>query len=351
MKIAFVSEHNCARVTKQATVLKDLGHEVYLFTILQNVRMYDSFEHVVIWKDHENFDSIIKHYAPHIDIFQVHNEPTWHTTRIRELVPDAKIIQDFHDMQYWRMGKENKVHRTKEDIHWFDEDLSIKFSDGFVVPSLRAQKFLKERTNKPVVFIPSACPEKWNYSGLRHFNGGLVSQGGHTVFNKKDRTLGAWRDYTEIFEALVDHVEVFVYAPNFTARADDPDMNHYENIGVTAGKANYFELLPLIASHTWNLVGNWQTEPSPVWEFALPNKFWDAVAAGTPSVVINCPEAAKIVKKYDIGIVIDEPRQLVKRWNEHQKKRENLLKVRGKLTMEYYIGNLTRLYQKIGESK
>jgi len=345
MKICMVSEHNCIRVSKESHVLQKAGHEVILATRDLSLRFVENFTHVAVWHDLKSFDSLINHYKNTTDIFHLHNEPTWHATRIRELIPDAIIIQDFHDMQYWRMGDKNHVRRTGEEISWFDEDLAIESSDAFIVTSPECKRALREKTDKPIVFVPSAVPLDWYYSGLRHFRGGLVSQGGHAIPQENDKLLNTWRDYTELYTALIDKIDIFAYAPNFSFVADDILTNHYENIGVECGMAHPTELLKLISGHTWNLVGNWQTEPSPVWKWALPNKFFDAVAAGTPSAVFNCPMAAKIVRKYDIGIVCQRPYDLIKQWELHKEKRANLMKVRRQLSIDHYVPEIEKLYK------
>lgn len=53
---------------------------------------------------------------------------------------------------------------------------------------------------------------------------------------------------------------------------------------------------------------NLNSNISPLnYRYALPNKFFSYLNNGVPVVVNNCPEIAKIVRKYNCGLVIDHP--------------------------------------------
>ena len=45
---------------------------------------------------------------------------------------------------------------------------------------------------------------------------------------------------------------------------------------------------------------------SPNFRFSLPNKIFEYIKAGTPQVVSNLPERARIVRQYQVGVVADE---------------------------------------------
>jgi glycosyltransferase involved in cell wall biosynthesis len=129
----------------------------------------------------------------------------------------------------------------------------------------------------------------------------------------------------------------------------DDISTYYKSLGVECSKRYYHELLDLMGEHTWNLVGNWwnKTPEGNVWNYALPNKLFDGIAAGVPPVVIGCPEAAELVLEHDIGIVIKHPKDLVKRWGENVEKRRNLLLYRDKYALENYMQELVKLYERI----
>ena len=170
-------------------------------------------------------------------------------------------------------------------------------------------------------------------------------QGGHAT---EKTGINKWRDYTEIYKALVGKCTVYAYSPTFKMQLDDPLTKHYEKLGVHIRKFTSHELIMTLGRHTWNLVGNWSSKGTPVaWDFILPNKFFDAIAAGVPSVSIGCPMVEALIKKHDIGIAVKTPNELIKRWDEHKEKRKNLMLHRKKYCMEKYIGALIDLYEEV----
>ena len=54
-----------------------------------------------------------------------------------------------------------------------------------------------------------------------------------------------------------------------------------------------------------------------------------------------------IVEKYDIGITIQHPQELIENWHKHVIKRTNLLLKREKLCMENYINLLVDILETV----
>ena len=119
------------------------------------------------------------------------------------------------------------------------------------------------------------------------------------------------------------------------------------NLGCRIQKMIPSMVFEKLGEHSWNIVGNWMGGPvkNKVWEVALPNKFFDAVAAGLPSVSFGVPEVDRFIRKHDIGITVSTPEELFERWDEHTEKRKNLCLYRRELSMERFIGKLTDFYE------
>lgn len=337
-KICFVAEHHCSRVAKEAIVLRQLGYEVHMVSSsLRFVEEYDSFS---FYTDVDQFIRTVRDFRK-IDIWQVHNEPAWPLWTLRELHPKAKIILDYHDSNRWRLYHTTAA-RTGEKLSWYNEDVAVMCADGFVVPSEACKKEVKTRTDRPVAFLPSATPLSWYPTRPYGFWGGVVIEGG--VSMKGHDEIDRWRDYSELVKVLSEKSEVYIYSPSWGTDASDPLVNHYIDLGAKIGNMAPKELLNRLGEHTWNVVGNWQNPRARVWDFALPNKFFEGAASGIPCVSFGVPEADRFIEKYDIGIVIGHPDELVERWDEHIEKRRNLYLCRRELAMERFIGNLTKLY-------
>ena len=341
-RIGFVSWHNCIRAQKEATILRELGYHVHCITgAIRQPELYITTSAI---STPDQLRRTAKVLESQIDIFHVHNEPNWMVPVLREALPNAKIVFDYHDSNYWRLRTGAKVEGYDEEISWYDEDIATQIADAYVVPSMPAFKELETRADgKPIALIPSANPVSQYQNFPRSFRGGLVSQGGH--IHKELLPGEHWRNYTEIYKALVGKVEVFAYAPNFVPNRSDEMTNHYMDLGVNVGSMKHAELLKRIGEHTWALVGNLVPEDQhSAWQYILPNKLFDAVAACTPVAVFNCPAAEWLVKKYDIGIICKSPQDLIDRWSEHKQKRTNLALCRRDLSMDAYVGALLDLY-------
>ena len=77
--------------------------------------------------------------------------------------------------------------------------------------------------------------------------------------------------------------------------------------------------------------------------FSLPNKIFEYIKAGTPQIVSNLPECARIVQQYQVGVVADEitPEAIVKATRQLQSNpdfymqcKENCKKAAQELTWE-----------------
>ncbi len=342
-KLAFITHHNCARVTKEAWVLKNLGYEIRLISHLPKEYDKSLYDSINYYETPEKFRSTIKLFFGKVDIFHVHNTPDWMAWTIRELNPKAKIILDVHDSNRWLFG-EQTVDATGEKVIWYDEDMAIGCSNGLVLPSLGCQKEIKTRTSKPTTFIPPACPEDWYITKPQGFYGGAVINGGVSmdVINSGE----IWRNYTDLCKALRGKCQIYMYTPSITARADDKLNIHYMNLGCRISKMMMSLVIEKLGEHSWNIVGNWlaNNKKIKVFDINMPNKFFDAVAAGIPSVSFGVQEVNRLIEKYDIGIVANTPDEFIERWDEHIQKRTNLAMHRRKLSMENFIGNLTKFY-------
>jgi hypothetical protein len=343
-EIGFVTEHCCIRVVKEAVVLRNLGYNVHLYSHAPNSTPYFSSVHT--YDSPFQLENAVKLTRDKIDLWQVHNEPTWPVSVVRRMAGDsAKIVLDYHDSNYWYVSPEDCKRQKLEDASWFTEDVAVSVSDAFVAPSVSAQQELKTRTTKPVAFLPAACPKEFYMTADFPFIGGLVSQGGHSVVTTEAEEILAWRDYRELYSQLKGKKQVYAYSADFNQSLDSIVDKEYIAVGAKLGKLLYTKLLERMGSHTWNLVGG--LTPTYVFNYSLPNKLFDAIAAGVPSVVMASVEPGKLVKEKNIGIVVSSAQELLDRWGEHVQARTNLMKYRYDYCMENYISSLTDLYEGI----
>ena len=82
------------------------------------------------------------------------------------------------------------------------------------------------------------------------------------------------------------------------------------------GRRPYLEMMQFTWHADLGLTLDKNTNPN--YQFSLPNKVFDYMHAGTPIVATNIKEVAKVIRKHDIGVVLDTftPKTLASTINE-----------------------------------
>jgi len=332
LKIIMVTKGCCIRVLKESWALANKGYELHIITYRTptNATMYRT---IMTWNSIAALRDALKFHGSQDDtIFHIHNEPSWMVSVVRDALPDARIVFDVHDSNYWRFD---------EGI-WHEEDLAAHNADGLVFPSTSAMKAYPNKGDKPSVFIPSANPESEVRYGPWNYYGGLVNQGGH-VNPETCRIPNHWRDHSALYSQLIKHKGVYAYSGNF--RDDEKNREFYARITTQMGWLSHGQLLDAMGRHDWSLTGS--LHDSKVRGVGLPNKFFDAMVAGVPVANFHIKEVGKLIDKYDVGINVFSVEELLERWDECKEKRHNVFLHHKKFTMERFIPNLEKLYKKV----
>jgi hypothetical protein len=103
----------------------------------------------------------------------------------------------------------------------------------------------------------------------------------------------------------------------------------------------YNEMINECAKYDCGLVGT--PFPLPDFEDSMPNKLFEYVAAGIPSIVINSPEAAKFVEENGLGLSVQDA-SMVPEAMERLKGDCNVKQDRWRFTMETEMPGLLELY-------
>jgi len=345
MKIALIARRPCIRLAKQAYALFLQGHDVYLVSQDDGMKELDCFSLVINAPNAKHIEEAVKFLKKEVDLFVVHNEPTWPVAIVKNAAPEKKVILDYHDSIYWYMDIGAEKGGINEDVSWYEEDYCVALADGFTVGSEASRDELRMRTDKPIAVVPPACLRNdFRYQPL-NFVGGLAVQGGHSVPGNYTRVMEHWRDYTKLYTFLKGKCHVFVYSPAVMFDPECPMDKHYKNLVTGMTKVPYADLLNRLGEHTWNLVGNWIYHQ--VWKYSAPNKFYDAIAAGVPSIVFNIKSVTDIIKEEGFGIVVEHPQEILDRWDEQKKCRAELIKKREKYCMDNFIGRAVDLYTEV----
>jgi hypothetical protein len=267
---------------------------------------------------------------------------------VKNARPNSAVVFDVHDTNYWRT--------VEGEFHWYEDDVASIMCDAYVFPSESAMKKFPKEKGKPAIVMPSANVKNLFYFGRWDYWGGLVCEGGH-IDPSKHHEGEMWRDYTQLYTELVKRgINVFALSAEFKSENKEL-IEYYEAIGVKTASMPHGGVLKHVGKHDWGLVGNSALvkvgrktmfrNKAPVWEVALPNKFFDYIAGGVPIMNIGCPEVAKLNDKYGFGINVSSMEELLGRWGEHKQCRANVFRHRDKFCMERFIPRLERLFAKL----
>lgn len=334
MNITMISHFNCVRALKISAALKNAGHTVNM--ISNTNRSTGIFDSYMLYGNVWQLESNIRMAADSTDIFHIHNEPSFPATIVRRVIPDAKVVLDLHDMNGWMLETNEKI--------WFEEDIAIMSSDALVYPSEIAETETNKRMDykgKTIHLPPAALMSSYKYMSWDSSKD-IVNQAGHSLPTEHHRS---FRDYTKLYGDLIKNKKrVDAFCPS----KEKEMLDYYARIGVEIRTMPYEDLLLEIGKYCWNVVGN--VDGHVVWKYAVPNKFYDALAAGSPVVNFSCPEIGKIIDKYGVGINVSSVEELVERWDEHMQCRYNVMMHREKLSMENEIHKLEELYASLHSS-
>ena len=350
MKIVMVSNHSCIRVHKIAIPLFDRGYDVHLIakkpsTFAPQYKTFTHFYHV-----DQCLDSIRLH-ARDADIFHCHNEPSWFVCAVKELT-DKPVILDVHDTYLTRSTAEEAreaLDDGKPHVYVTNEERnSMQIADAinFVSEPVREVCEREFKLEVPSNVLPSYVPASLYRYEFQVWFGGLVYEGRATLpeqyENLKGGTGSHYCDYRDIAkEAKELGIDFHLYS----GKEDKRFLEVYGDLCHVHPGFAYSDLLNHISRHDWGLVGN--TVKNTQWNAAMPNKLFDYMAAGVPSVVIGASESAKLVEEYGFGIVVKNLKELAERWGEHRQCREKLFKCRQELSMDHHIHNLENLYREV----
>lgn len=350
MKICMISGHGCIRMQKMAITLMNLGHEVHLIAH-KKAAWHTEYASFMLAVNSEQMHQAIKLYAPHVDLFHVHNEPSWYVNIVKENT-DKPVILDVHDSWAARYTDEEEEKLNEKGIKACrisaEERLNFQLADALVFPGEAFAKIVTDefKLDQPSLVLPSYVPRRFYRYSMPEWIGGVTYEGRIDLpaeIDGVDNMQGfRYTDYTDLAKKANDaQVGLHLYS----TREDEPYLKAYKDIAIVHPRQPYDQLMKMLSRHDWGLVGN--TIETNEWKIAFPNKLFEYIAAGLPVVAINADVAGEFVEREGIGIVVKDIDELKERWGEHRKIRENIVKKRIGYSMEAHIGKLEALYERM----
>jgi hypothetical protein len=327
MKVLVVAHRVCSRTLKQMIALKD---KVELHLITHTVPQADIFETVSFFQTPVGLKKALARYQD-ADIIHAVSEPSWVVIACREVLPDKKIVYDWHDAQVWRSA-------DVEDSST-EERLASNWVDAIIVPSESCKELIN--TKLPCLVLPPYVNEQniaynsWGYVG------GIVYEGRVDLPEQK-----SFMNYAKYVELCKEFDEKHIAFSIFSPSASKPEyMKVYKDICSWNKGIPHDQLINYLGVYDWGLCGN--IGKFREWDVAMPNKLFEYMAGGIPVIALNAQETGKFVEEHGVGISVSSVDEIKARWNERDACQKNVMLKRNNFVMEKHIHKLTELYENL----
>ncbi|MCF7823716.1 MAG: glycosyltransferase [Candidatus Marinimicrobia bacterium] len=289
---------------------------------------------------------LLKILIPGADVIHCHNEPNFHVRQIIEAYKGTiPIVYDIHDLTSMRSGLED----ADEAFAYTHSDAVIHVSEPFI--KYGDKKYGATNTHV-IMSLPSSrniLKPRSNWSTEPPFR--FVYQGAviDRIYEQDD--LYAYRDYTEIFQSILDEghsVDVFGNRDHDKLPAYKALEEKYPGFKLKQ-RLPYPGLLQRLNGYDFGIVGfnmNYDMPESSrqYLHGAIGNKLFDYLFAGIPVITINSDAMSEFVEKHRCGFV----KTSGKRWSEIidlNMVRRDLHILADEHSMERQITKLKNIYQ------
>lgn len=302
LKILMVGKHTCIRVIRYARALKSLGYEVDLLT---NNISYGTpiFNRIGFWHNEKQLKAHIYEFRNKYDIIHCHNEPDDMMIWIRDVLgkkSKTKIIHDAHDLDNIRRGiipiPERKAFNSADAVIYVSEPIR-KICDELhntKTPSMVLYNYsTKDMVDSVTIDWTKVLQKKRT----------LVYEGGVNPIGTSDdikymNEIFKYRNLFPIFKTLVElGNEVHVIPGNIDAYYTGQHVG-----AVVYPPMEFDKLLQKMTGYKYNLlIFNNEDKAQNQVNYTTPNKLWDGLCAGLPSLACWCEETENYVRKHKIG--------------------------------------------------
>ena len=290
MKILFAARHTCIRAIKIGIALADAGHDVGWIHGMMRADLLPEIGPNYFATDYSDFAEKVAKLAPEYDIVHAHTQPTEPVAIAKHAAGDTPVIYDVHDLERTLSG------------HFSDaEKAAFALCDGAMFVSYETANIVRSeipRVNDiPVMVLYSKVPRRLVPSTAEPpWLDGMVFQGMLSdVFNQQlPEMAGVFRKF---------EIPFYVYT---STNANQRILDQMAANGAVASRQlSYRALIRVLGRHTAAYVGT--PDPDTLrFKTAMPNKLFDALAAGIPVIAHNAPAVMSYLEAFGCGSTIQD---------------------------------------------
>jgi len=350
IKILFAAKHCCIRVYRQMAALQSQGYKVDLLTNKLSYGLEEA-NRIYFWHNEKQFKQAIYEMRDKYDIISWENEPDVPLNWIAETLGanrKEKLIYNIHDSDLIRRGyipiEERVAFNRADAVIYVSEPIMDICNDmhSVTVPTMVLY-------NYPTQSMITNTKIDWDNV---HKRIGLVYEGGVNPIGDTEEIaqmnrVFKYRNLFPIFQQLIKQGnEVHAYPGNSDA------YNSGQFSGVQLHPPTRFDiLLQEMVQFKYNLlIFNNEDKQQDQVNFTTPNKLWDGLTAGLPSLSCWCQETQAYVVKHGIGWSFDNVSEIgncAKIDSEYSEKIEAVRQKRQELIFERQVGLLENLYAQV----
>ncbi len=270
---------------------------------------------------------------PRNTIVHVFHEPAWMVMVAKQL--GFKVIMDVGDLELVRTGQKE-----------LEEVAALQSADSLIYNSDNYPQFVNEAGLEVTKDVVNLFP----YNCSKDYKQPTFKQGGIAYGGKVHPPWAIDKVQYRNIEPIVEGIAKLKIPFHIYPSAMVPGIMHYKTIDpkyvFLYETVPYETLLLNLRRHHWGLIGC-PIKNHRFMDNVVPQKLFDYIAVGLPIIVYNSKRAAEFVKKYDIGIVVDDLKEIKERYDEWKIFAKNVIKVRDSLSIEQNIFKITELYNKL----
>lgn len=334
LNVLMASYHCCIRVVKQSVVLLDRGVNVsFLHNRVANEDCVPQLPNQSIVTTPEQYIARAKTLRG-VHVIHVHNEPNWLGWRMKEARPDLPVVFDCHDLQSIRKGEVLE-----------DERKSMEMCDAFIFPSegYRNETVKRYGLTQPTEVIYSMCAKHMldvvDRVDLPRVNG-VVYEGGLAKLphDEIEEKYFGYRDLRPLIQKCAEYdIPVHLF----------PGERGFDGPYILAGAdprptLKYYPMLTQLSRFDWGFIGCSFEHSQYKW--AMPNKMFEYIAAGIPTLAMNAGEAGAFLEKNELGVHIRSLDEIPYVYDWHKELRRKVKERRRNFIMENQADTLIGLY-------